>query len=197
MNTIQTPLNFKQNNHYGQQTNKHWISKWKRQECSWYSKRKLANLAHSRCHLPSQTDMYKTHWDEVRCNSFFTEYCFDVKCPSFSMLGIIPYLQFTPVAVLLFIEPLSFPIMPAETLKMVYNSYFHSLLIYGIIFWGNSSFSMHVFWIQKRIIRVMSGLRPRDSCIDAFRNWGILLLQSQYIFSLLIFVVNNMGLYHR
>jgi hypothetical protein len=43
----------------------------------------------------------------------------------------------------------------------------------------------------------MSGLRPRNSCRDAFRDWGILPLQSQYVFSLLIFVVNNMGLYHK
>jgi hypothetical protein len=56
---------------------------------------------------------------------------------------------------------------------------------------------MHLFRIQKRIIRVMSGLRSRDSCKDAFRDWGILLLQSKYIFPLLIFVVNNMGLYHK
>jgi hypothetical protein len=56
---------------------------------------------------------------------------------------------------------------------------------------------MHIFRIQKRIITVMSGLRSRDSCKDAVRDWGILLLQSQYIFSLLIFVVNNLGLFHR
>jgi hypothetical protein len=56
---------------------------------------------------------------------------------------------------------------------------------------------MHIFGIQKRIIRGMSGLRFRDSCKDAFRDWGILPLQSQYILSLLIFVVNNMGLYHK
>jgi hypothetical protein len=55
---------------------------------------------------------------------------------------------------------------------------------------------MQIVRIQKRIIRVMSGLRPKDSCRDAFRDWRILPLQSQYIFSLLIFVVNNMGLYH-
>jgi hypothetical protein len=42
----------------------------------------------------------------------------------------------------------------------------------------------------------MSGLGPRDSCRDAFRDWEILPLQSQYIFSLLIFVVNNKGLYY-
>jgi hypothetical protein len=31
--------------------------------------------------------------------------------------------------------------LPIETLKIVYYSYFHSLLIFGIIFWGNSPFS--------------------------------------------------------
>jgi hypothetical protein len=88
-------------------------------------------------------------------------------------------------------------IMSIETLKVAYSSYFYSLMTsYGIIFWGNSSFSMQIFRIQKRIIRVMSGLRPRDSCRQAFRDWGILPLQSQYISFLLIFVVNNMGFYH-
>jgi hypothetical protein len=86
-------------------------------------------------------------------------------------------------------------IMPSATLKMVYYTYFHSLLSYGIIFWGDYCYSMHIFWIQKRIIGVMRGLRPRNSCRDASRDWVILPLQSQYIFYLLIFVVNNKGLY--
>jgi hypothetical protein len=86
------------------------------------------------------------------------------------------------------------PIMPIETIKIVY--YFHSLLTYGIIFCCNSPSSMHIFRIQRRIIRVMSGLRTRDSCRDSFKDWGILPMQSQYYISLLIFVVNNMGWYH-
>jgi hypothetical protein len=88
------------------------------------------------------------------------------------------------------------PIMPIETLKVVYYSYFHSLLTYGIIFWGNSSYSLQIFRIQKRVIRIMNGLRPRDSCTDTFRVLRILPLHSQYIFSLLTFVVNNKSLYH-
>jgi hypothetical protein len=44
------------------------------------------------------------------------------------------------------------PIMPTETLKMVYYSYLHLLLTYGIIFRGNSSFSEQINRIQKRII---------------------------------------------
>jgi hypothetical protein len=86
--------------------------------------------------------------------------------------------------------------MPSETLKVVYYSYFHSLLTYGIIFWGNSSYSLQISRIQKRIVRIMSGLKPRDSCRDTFRVWRMLPLQSQYIFSLLTFIVNNKGLYH-
>jgi hypothetical protein len=86
--------------------------------------------------------------------------------------------------------------MCIETLKIVYYSYFRSLMTYGIIFWGNSSFSMQIFRTQQRTIRVISGLRPRDTCREAFRNWGILPSQSQYIFSLLIIVVNNIGFYY-
>jgi hypothetical protein len=85
--------------------------------------------------------------------------------------------------------------MSLVTRKIVHYSYFHSLMTYRIIFWGNSSCSMQIFRTQKRIIRVMSGLRAKDSCGDAFKEWRSLPLQSQYIFSLLIFVVNNMGSY--
>jgi hypothetical protein len=63
--------------------------------------------------------------------------------------------------------------MSIETLKIVYSSYFHFLITYGIIFWDNSSFSMQILRIQKRIIRVMSGLRPRDSCREAFKDWEL------------------------
>jgi hypothetical protein len=53
------------------------------------------------------------------------------------------------------------PIMSIETLRIVYYSYFILLwltdLFSGVIF----SFSMQIFRTQKRIIRAMSGLRPR------------------------------------
>jgi hypothetical protein len=61
--------------------------------------------------------------------------------------------------------------MSLETLKIVYYAYFNSVVNYGLIFWGNSSHSIKIFKIQKNII--------------------ILPLQSQYILSLLLFVVDN------
>ena len=78
----------------------------------------------------------------------------------------------------------------------VYYSYLHSLISYGIIFWGNSSYSSHIFRLQKKAVRIISGLKPRDSCRETFKQLRILPLQSQYIISLLIFVVDNENLFH-
>jgi hypothetical protein len=44
------------------------------------------------------------------------------------------------------------------TLKMVYHSYFHSVINYGIIFRGNSSHSNSIFRLQKRILRTVMGV---------------------------------------
>jgi hypothetical protein len=39
----------------------------------------------------------------------------------------------------------------------LYFTYFHSIMKYGIIFWGNSSNSKKIFTLQKKIIRIMVG----------------------------------------
>jgi hypothetical protein len=39
--------------------------------------------------------------------------------------------------------------MSQDTLTTIYFSYFHSILSYGIIFWGNSAHSSNIFKIQK------------------------------------------------
>jgi len=45
-----------------------------------------------------------------------------------------------------------------EVLWMVYFAYFHSVIKYGIILLGNSTNICRVFTLQKRIIRIMSGI---------------------------------------
>jgi hypothetical protein len=59
------------------------------------------------------------------------------------------------------------------------HSYFHSLMTYGIIFWGNSTHSIHVLRLQRRVIRIITNSRPRDSCRQLFKQLGILPLISQ------------------
>jgi hypothetical protein len=81
--------------------------------------------------------------------------------------------------------------MSHKTLLSVYHSLFHSVMSYEIIFWGNSYDSIKIFWMQKRVIRIIMGHGNRDSCRNSFMELNILSFISQCIFSLLIFVVKN------
>jgi hypothetical protein len=50
--------------------------------------------------------------------------------------------------------------------------------------------------MQKRAIRIITGSKNRDSCRDLFKNLKTLPFYSQYIFSLLIFVIENESMYN-
>jgi hypothetical protein len=44
-----------------------------------------------------------------------------------------------------------------NTLLSIYHSYFHSVMTYGLMFWGNSSHAEWVIKLQKRVIRLIKG----------------------------------------
>jgi len=73
------------------------------------------------------------------------------------------------------------------------------LLSFHNVLWGNfldhSSLGIKVFRLQKRIIRIMTGSRNRDSCRKLFTSMEILPLSSLYIFLLLQFVIKNNDLF--
>jgi len=83
------------------------------------------------------------------------------------------------------------PILTLRNLKMIYFSCIHSIIIYGIIFWGNSKASNEVFKLQKRAIRIITNSQSRTSCHSLFKEQKILPLQSQYILSLAVYVAKN------
>jgi len=87
--------------------------------------------------------------------------------------------------------------MSLETLRMVYFAYIHSIISYGIIFWGNQPYSDKIFKIQKRVIRIITSSRTRDSCRELFKKLEILPLYSQYIYSISIFIIKNKHLFYR
>jgi hypothetical protein len=51
-----------------------------------------------------------------------------------------------------------------NNLKLVYYVYYHSLVKYGIIYWGNTSDSYKVFVMQKKVIRKVMGVGPTHTC---------------------------------
>jgi hypothetical protein len=80
------------------------------------------------------------------------------------------------------------PYVNTNVLNMIYHSLFHSVMDYGIIFWGNSSHNTQVIKMRKKAIRIIMGCGNRESCRNLFKELNILPLMSQYILSLLTFV---------
>jgi hypothetical protein len=86
--------------------------------------------------------------------------------------------------------------MHLKTLKAIYYSYFNTVLSYGLYFWENSTHSIQIFRLQNKIFRIITGCNSRASCRNFFRKLGVVLpLASQYILSLMLFVVNNKNLF--
>jgi hypothetical protein len=82
-------------------------------------------------------------------------------------------------------------VLELKILKQLFFSYVHSVLNYGIMFWGNSPHGRSIFITQKHIVRVIMEAKSKDSCKELFSKIGILILYSQYMFSILMFVVKN------
>jgi len=83
------------------------------------------------------------------------------------------------------------PFKSWKKFKMVNCTHFHYMGNYGIIFWKNIPYSVRVSKIQTNITAIITGGRSRNSWRDLLQTLKILPVQSQYIFHLLLFVVNK------
>jgi hypothetical protein len=70
-----------------------------------------------------------------------------------------------------FIARILRPFLSLNVLKTVYYAFFHSIMMYGLICWGASTHSFNIFKLQKRMIRILMGARPRDSCRKFFKTF--------------------------
>jgi len=86
--------------------------------------------------------------------------------------------------------------VPLDTLRIIYFAHIHSIISYGIIFWGSSSYANKVFILQKKIIRIITNTKSRDSYREVFKNMEIMTLYSQYVYSLILYTVNNKYLFN-
>jgi hypothetical protein len=63
---------------------------------------------------------------------------------------------------------------------------------YGIIFWGDHMDSIRVFQLQKKIMRIITGAKSRASRKPLFKAMEILTPSSQYILSLMTFLLHSL-----
>ncbi|CAF4802117.1 unnamed protein product [Pieris macdunnoughi] len=78
-----------------------------------------------------------------------------------------------------------------DTARLVYFSYFHSLMTYGLLLWGHAADVETIFILQKRAIRAIYNLKCRESLRDKFKEINILTFPSQYIYENIMYVYKN------
>jgi hypothetical protein len=78
-----------------------------------------------------------------------------------------------------------------DTLKVVYFAHLNSVMKHGIILGGNSSNSQKIFTLQWKIVRLLAGVKPKNSCRTLCKILEILTFPCEYILSLMNFIVNN------
>ncbi|KAK9877197.1 hypothetical protein WA026_016945 [Henosepilachna vigintioctopunctata] len=81
--------------------------------------------------------------------------------------------------------------LPVDTLLSVYYGLFYAHMDYNIILWGNSVDVGRVFLSQKRVVRLMFNLGPRESCKKSFVDKNMLTAPSLYIFRCLLYIREN------
>ena len=72
------------------------------------------------------------------------------------------------------------PFLPQESMK-IYYSYFHSIMMYGIIFLGNSYCSINTFILQKNTITIIMGIRNCNPNIYIYIYFHFLFCNLQHI----------------
>lgn len=76
-----------------------------------------------------------------------------------------------------------------NSIKIAYHGLFHSVMSYGLVFWGGNERSLErVFLLQKRAMRTMYRLGILETCKPIFINEKILTAPSAYIFQICIMV---------
>ena len=61
-------------------------------------------------------------------------------------------------------------VVPIDTLRVIYFAHIHSIMSDDTIFWGSSSYAHKVFTLQKKIVRIITDTKARDSCREVFKN---------------------------
>lgn len=83
------------------------------------------------------------------------------------------------------------------TARLVYFSYFHSVMSYSILLWGKAADIEAIFVLQKRAVRSIYQLGSRVSLKERFKEIGILTVASQFILDNILWIRQNLHLYHK
>lgn len=84
-----------------------------------------------------------------------------------------------------------------DTARLVYFSYFHSIMSYGILLWGRAADIESIFILQKRAVRAIYNLRHRESLRELFKTINIMTVPCQFIYENIMYVRKNLHLFNK
>jgi hypothetical protein len=80
-------------------------------------------------------------------------------------------------------------------IRSIYFAYFHThlKLKYWLVFWGGDSKSKTIFKLQKRAIRIISGVNRLSSWGQLFKDLNLLPLPCMYILKSVCYIKSHFG----
>ena len=81
-------------------------------------------------------------------------------------------------------------ILSLNFIRNIYFTKFHSLLWFVILCWGGAGglLTSKILRIQKRVIRLITGVNPRTPCRQLFKEMNILTVLSLYILEVISYL---------
>lgn len=83
-----------------------------------------------------------------------------------------------------------------KTLKSVYHAIFESNIRYGMVIYGSTNELHKIFLVQKKALRVMLGMKIRESCRNKFKENNILTVTAILIQECTLFFFKNKNLFN-
>ena len=80
-------------------------------------------------------------------------------------------------------------------LNSAYYGLFHANVNYAILAWGHSAHTSRVFRLQRKCIRVMTGMPFRSDCRHQFIDLKILTVPCLYLYASLLYIKDNLDSY--
>lgn len=82
-------------------------------------------------------------------------------------------------------------LVPETYILSAYHAFFHSILSYGLILWGNSCHVKSVLLLQKKAIRIVTKSSFYEHCRPLFVRTKVMTVINMYIFLCLLHVKKN------
>lgn len=85
------------------------------------------------------------------------------------------------------------PTLTIDNIMKAYYGYFHSILVYGVDLWGDASDCERALRMQKRAVRIITGVPWDFSAKELFIKYKILTLPSLYILEIAKYARRNLS----